>query len=83
VHTLPPYVEAKLPIPVRARVRGFQVDAQVLGWRGEQVYLTWSSGVGMRHLGGCRQWTSSVREWGFEGGLSAMTTSDPAGTLRP
>jgi len=47
---LPPYVEAKEHIRVRAWVRGFQVDAEVLGWRGDRVYLTWRSDLG-RHLG--------------------------------
>ena len=37
---LPPYVQAADFIRVRAFVRGFQVDAVVLGWRGDRVYLT-------------------------------------------
>lgn len=48
--TLPPYVEAKDYLPVRAWVRGFQVDGVVLGWRGDRVYLTWKSDRG-NHLG--------------------------------
>ena len=47
---LPPYVEAKEHIHVRAWVRGFEVDAVVLGWTGDHVYLTWKSELG-RHLG--------------------------------
>lgn len=50
MHTLPPYVEAKAYLPVRAWVRGFQADAVALGWRGDRVYLTWKSDMG-RHLG--------------------------------
>lgn len=47
---LPPYVEAREHLPVRAWVRGFPVDAVVLGWRGERVYLTWKTNMG-NHLG--------------------------------
>ncbi len=47
---LPPYVEAREHLPVRATVRGQLVDAVVLGWRGDRVYLTWRSHMG-KHLG--------------------------------
>lgn len=47
---LPPYVEAKTYLRVRAAVRGQVVDAVVLGWRGQRVYLRWRSDLG-QHLG--------------------------------
>ena len=50
MHDLPPYVEAREHLPVRAWVRGSETDAVVLGWRGDRVYLTWKSDAG-RHLG--------------------------------
>ncbi len=43
---LPPYVEAKDHIRVRALVRGKHLDGVVLGWRGERVDLTWRSELG-------------------------------------
>ncbi len=48
--TLPPYVEAKDHLPVRALVRGEQVAGVVLGWRGDRVYLSWRTDMG-NHLG--------------------------------
>jgi hypothetical protein len=39
-------VEAKDFIPVRALVRGQQVEGIVLGWRGDRVYLRWRSDLG-------------------------------------
>ncbi len=48
--TVPPYVEAKVPIRGRARVRGEEHDVVVLGWRGERVYLRWRTDMG-NHLG--------------------------------
>ncbi len=59
---LPPYVEARGRMPVRAVIRGSRHDAVVLGWRGDRVYLTWRSDMG-NHLGWCRrgQWCPS--EW--------------------
>ena len=50
MHTLPPYVEAKDHLRVRALVRGEQVAGVVLGWRGDRVYLTWRTDMG-NHLG--------------------------------
>jgi hypothetical protein len=47
---LPPYVEAKDHLRVRALVRGEQVAGVVLGWRGDRVYLTWRTDMG-NHLG--------------------------------
>jgi hypothetical protein len=47
---LPPYVEARDYIRVRAFIRGASHDAVVLGWRGDRVYLTWRSDMG-KHLG--------------------------------
>ncbi len=47
---LPPYVEARDCVRVRAFIRGFQRDAVVLGWRGDRVYLTWRSDMG-KHPG--------------------------------
>lgn len=47
---LPPYVEAKDHLRVRALVRGRQVAGVVLGWRGDRVYLTWRTDMG-NHLG--------------------------------
>jgi hypothetical protein len=44
------YAEAKDYIRARAWVRGFCVDAVVLGWSGTMVYLTWRSDMGA-HLG--------------------------------
>ena len=47
---LPPYVEAKDYIRVHATVRGQAVDdAVVLGWCGEDGYITWRSDMG-KHL---------------------------------
>ncbi len=43
---LPPYVEAREHLPVRAWVRGFQIDAVGRGWRGDRVYLTWRTATG-------------------------------------
>jgi hypothetical protein len=48
---LPPYVEARDLLLVRALVRGERHDGRVLGWRGHRVYLTWSLGPGLNHLG--------------------------------
>lgn len=45
---LPPYVEAKGHLPVRAWVRGFQHDGVVLGCRGNRVHLSWRSDKGTR-----------------------------------
>ncbi len=47
---LPPYVEARDFIRVRALVRGKQRGGFVIGWRGERVYLQWRSDMG-NHLG--------------------------------
>ncbi len=51
---VPPYVEARGRMPVRAVIRGSRHDAVVLGWRGDRVYLpcapTWattSAGAGV------------------------------------
>lgn len=45
------YVEAEQPIPVRVTVRDGSVrDGQVLGWRGERVYVSWRTDLG-NHLG--------------------------------
>ena len=44
------YVAVKPPIPVRAWVRGFQVDALALGWSGTMVHLRWKGDMGT-HLG--------------------------------
>jgi hypothetical protein len=46
---LPPYVEAKTYLRVRAAVCGQVVDSVVLSWRGQRVYLRWRSDLG--HLG--------------------------------
>ncbi len=48
--SLPPYVEAREHLPVRATIRGARHDAVVLGWRGDRVYLTWKTDIG-KHLG--------------------------------
>lgn len=48
---LPPYVPAPSYLPVRAVVRGEQREGCVLGWRGERVYLQWTLGPGLNHLG--------------------------------
>ncbi len=34
--SLPPYVEAREHLPVRAAIRGTRHDAVVLGWRGDR-----------------------------------------------
>ncbi len=47
---LPPYVETRDYVRVRAFIRGFQHDAVVLGWRGDRVYLRWRGETGT-HLG--------------------------------
>jgi hypothetical protein len=44
------YVETKDHLRARAWVRGFRVDAVVLGWSGSMVYVTWLGDQG-RHLG--------------------------------
>ncbi|GAC1570001.1 MAG: hypothetical protein NVS3B18_01720 [Candidatus Dormibacteria bacterium] len=38
------------PIPVMVDDNGGTWPGQALGWRGERVYVTYSSGVGLRHL---------------------------------
>jgi hypothetical protein len=53
---LPPYVEAREHLPVRALVRGTRHDAVVLGWRGDRVYPTWHSDMG-NHL---KRWVPAV-----------------------
>ena len=50
MHDLSPYIPAPSYTPVRAVVRGEQREGHVLGWRGERVYLRWTSGVGLHHL---------------------------------
>ena len=40
------YVPAKDHLVVSAWVRGFLVDAVVLGWAGRMVFLTWKSDLG-------------------------------------
>lgn len=47
---LPPYVRAEQPMQVPALVRGELWDAWVLGWRGDRVYLKWTTEAG-NHLG--------------------------------
>jgi hypothetical protein len=47
----PPYVEAKEHLRVTAWVRGFPVEAVVLGWAGDHVRIRWSDGPGLNHLG--------------------------------
>ncbi len=50
MHDLPPYVEARHFIRVRALVRGERRDGHVIGWRGERVHVQWRSDMG-QHLG--------------------------------
>ena len=44
-------VMAAAPIAVEATVDGGSWPGHALGWRGSRVYLQWTTGVGMRHLG--------------------------------
>jgi len=46
-----PLVMAAAPIAVEATVAGGSWPGYALGWRGSRVYLQWTTGVGMRHLG--------------------------------
>lgn len=70
--TLPPYIEAKDYLPVRAVVRGQTVEGVVLGWRGEQVYLRWKTDMG-NHLG----WVAATD---VERRLGSSARSTPAST---
>lgn len=38
------------PIPVDVDDHGETWPGHVLGWRGDRVYVTYSSGVGLKHL---------------------------------
>jgi hypothetical protein len=38
------------PVPVLVDDNGGTWPGQVLGWRGDRVYVTYSSGIGMKHL---------------------------------
>jgi len=42
---------ASAPIAVEVAVDGAGWPGVALGWRGSRVYLQWTTGVGMRHLG--------------------------------
>ena len=44
-----PYVAAATPMPVTAIVRGEQRNGEVLGWRGDRVYVRHRSAAG-NHL---------------------------------
>jgi len=46
-----PLVMAAAPIAVEVAVDGVSWPGIALGWRGSRVYLQWTTGVGMRHLG--------------------------------
>jgi len=38
------------PVPVLVDDNGGTWPGQVLGWRGDRVYVTYMSGIGLRHL---------------------------------
>jgi len=38
------------PVPVLVDDNGGTWPGQVLGWRGDRVYVTYKSGIGLRHL---------------------------------
>jgi hypothetical protein len=46
---LPPYVKADPVVPVRLAVAGEQRQGEVLGWRGERVYVRYRTQAG-NHL---------------------------------
>lgn len=48
---LAPYVTAEPAVPVRVHVADQERAGEVLGWRGERVYVRWSGGPGLNHLG--------------------------------
>lgn len=74
---LPPYVEVRDFLPVRALIRGEQHDGRVRGWRGDPVCRTWSLGPGLNHLG----WVlaGDVERPGLEGRVPALTVLDGQG----
>lgn len=43
-------IYADSPIAVEVDDSGRTWPGQVLGWRGDRVYVTYSSGVGLKHL---------------------------------
>ena len=45
----PPYVAAEPVVPVRVQVGGVERLGEVLGWRGERVYVRYRTGAG-NHL---------------------------------
>jgi len=49
--SLPPYIPASPIVPVTVTVNGQQWPGLVIGWRGEQVDVTWRTGAGRRHVG--------------------------------
>ncbi len=77
---LPPYVEAREHLPVRATVRGRLVDAVVLGWRDDRglpdLALTHGQpprmGAGGRRAGASQSPSARLQYWAHapSGGLS-------------
>jgi hypothetical protein len=55
---MPPYIEVRAYIRVRALVRGELYDGHVLGWRGKPVYMQWRTDLG-DHLGRVQRRTCS------------------------
>ncbi len=47
----PPYVPANPIVPVTVTVDDEHWPGRVIGWRGEQVDVTWTTGIGATHIG--------------------------------
>jgi hypothetical protein len=47
-----PYVECNAPLRVTITLPGGGTCAGwVMGWRGQRIYVQWTAGVGLTHLG--------------------------------
>ncbi len=46
-----PYVSAPDPVEVTVTVDGKQWPGLVIGWRGDRVDVTWTTGIGATHIG--------------------------------
>ncbi len=63
-----PYVNAPDPIDVLVTVDEQRWPGLVIGWRGERVDVTWTTGIGMTHVGFVD--ASQVERVGGHGGPS-------------
>jgi hypothetical protein len=57
VTVLVPHRTADPPVSVEVDVDGMTWRGQVLGWRGDRVYVTYNSGIGLKHL----RWVSATQ----------------------